>query len=238
MLILWVGGGGMSALRELNVRGPDGKPRTDVPNLSDPDYFRTMQERGETRTAYAKIEQRRNANIQRQQVLKRQGKIEAAEQLQGVINRDSELLGMQRSEQAVLGQYPKAEFIYGKPGTPGQSGDFDLVARIPGENGQPDRFIVVESKGGSSDLGSRMVQGTDSQGRNGELRAQQGSRPYFDKINQLMRGNPDTQTSQVGNQLRQAVQAENVEYWHVTTPITGGKTGTTSIQYFDMQYAP
>jgi hypothetical protein len=155
--------------------------------------------------------------------------------LQGQINRESELIGMQRSEQAVLGQYPNAEFTYG--GVPGQSGDFDLVARVPGQNGQPDRFIVVESKGGSSELGSRMVETLDpATKKKKELRAQQGSREYFDKINDLMSNSPDAATKRVGKDVKDAIDDRSVEYWHVSTPINGGKTGTTSIQYFDMKY--
>jgi hypothetical protein len=217
-------------------RGADGKPRADTTSLSDKDYFKRMGERGQTRESYAAIEQRRSAAIERQAKLKQQGKIEAANQLQAQINRDSELIGMQRSEQAVLGQYPNAEFIYGKPGVPGQSGDFDLVARVPGQNGQPDRYIVVESKGGSSDLGSRMVNGVDDQGKPKELRAQQGSREYFDKINDLMSNSPNATTKGVGRDLKDAIDDRSVEYWHVSTPINGGKTGTTNIQYFDMKY--
>jgi hypothetical protein len=208
--------------------------------MPDKDYFRVMREDGKLRVAYNVLERQRTDLINQQAALKRQNKTVAAEKLQADINRISEQIGMQRSEQAVLSRFPdqKVNFIYGEPGVPGKPGDFDLVAHIEGKDGQPDRYIVVESKGGSSPLGSRMVDGFDNQGRPKELRAEQGSREYFDKIQELMRNNSDPDMRRVGTELTRAVDAENVEYWHVTTPINGGKTGQTSVQYFDMQYEP
>jgi hypothetical protein len=203
--------------------------------MPDKDYFMVMREDGKLRVAYNTLERQRTDLINQQTKLKSENKQVAADKLQADINRISEQIGMQRSEQAILSQHPNAKFIYGESGVPGKPGDFDLVARIPGENGQPPRYIVVESKGGSSPLGSRMVEsrvGNETR----ELRAEQGSRPYFDKIQALMRNNADPDMRRVSRELGDAVDDRAVEYWHVSTHINNGKTGTMNIQYFDMQY--
>ncbi|BAC88173.1 hypothetical protein [Gloeobacter violaceus] len=95
-----------------------------------------------------------------------------------------------------------------------QSGDFDQVWKVKGEDGN-ETFVVIEAKGGSSRLGARRTErGT----------AQQGSSEYFKAIAKTMEGKDES----IGTELLAAKQKGNVQYLKVQLPIKD-RNGTSQI---------
>jgi len=142
----------------------------------------------------------------------------------------SRQLGEMHAEAFVQQRYPGSKRIY-PPGEGSRSGDFDQVweQRIPGKTEGEWIFvyIVVEAKGGSSALGSRRVAGG--------LRAQQGTREYYNKIVELMAGSGGA-GADAATRLA-AARAENIHYIHVKVPIESGATSaatTVQVREFDL----
>jgi hypothetical protein len=111
------------------------------------------------------------------------------------------------------------------------------VWRIPGERGQPDRFVVVEAKGGSSPLGTRWAKGRAGK----SIRAEQGSRPYFNSVMEEMGGEGKSQQSvNIADDLSTALDDNNVEYWHVKAPLDKDPSQLKSIEVreFDLSKSP
>ncbi|WP_041243622.1 hypothetical protein [Gloeobacter kilaueensis] len=111
-----------------------------------------------------------------------------------------------------------AEVVYPDPSKQGlgeksQSGDFDQVWKVKGEDGK-DKFVVIESKGGTSTLGSRKT----STGR-----AEQGSSRYFEDVakNMYFKG------EDIGEELLNASKSGDVQYLKVQVPIDA-KNGTST----------
>ncbi|HLY55745.1 MAG TPA: DUF4781 domain-containing protein, partial [Stellaceae bacterium] len=111
---------------------------------------------------------------------------------------------------------------YGGPEAPSVSGDFDDVWSYEDASGVQ-KFIVIESKGGASTLGTRKVAG----GRT----AYQGTREYFAKILEVMenRGGAAEQTAM---ELRKASK-ENVSYVAVKEGDSAAGD-TVDVQEFDI----
>lgn len=89
------------------------------------------------------------------------------------MNEASRKLGEYVGEAYVKSKFPGAKRIYGGEGS--RSGDFDLVFELVDSSKKPPvtSYIVVEAKGGSADLGVKMV---------GGKAVEQGTKPYFDAI--------------------------------------------------------
>ncbi len=93
-------------------------------------------------------------------------------------------------------------------------GDFDQIWSCRDSDGRL-VVIVVEAKGGRSPLGSRMV-GTTT----GGLRAQQGTRLYFDEILRLMGGmGGEAERAAAAIRTARAADPSSVRYVHVKAPI-------------------
>jgi len=147
------------------------------------------------------------------------GDREGARKAQGRANKATERLGIEGAEAFVEARYPGAELVYEGGGT----GTFDLVYRVPGE---PDRWVVVEAKGGSgSNSSSRMV---------GDDRYQQGHPEYARGILEAMmeRDRLDDETL-LG--LTRALDRESIEYLEVRQRLdAGGELGALSARQYDM----
>jgi hypothetical protein len=94
-------------------------------------------------------------------------------------------------------------------------GTFDQVWQVADADGAK-RLIVVEAKGGSSELGSRAV--------GGGTRAEQGTRAYFNSIVDTLRDSEDPKLRALGRQLRKMDPDEGVRYLHSRTPISTSET--------------
>lgn len=165
------------------------------------------------------------ANQQRQQDLKN-----LAAPLYGTIAKVSEQIAEVAATIHVKQKYPTAVLEFGGPGSRTQSGVFDQVWRVPGKgkNGA-DLWIVVEAKGGSSGLSTKVVGGNE---------VEQGTRPYFASTAEQMAKAKKTQT--IGDALQDALKDGNVQYITVNTPyvidnVTGVvKLGDAKIKIFDI----
>lgn len=130
----------------------------------------------------------------------------------------------------VKNKYPNAELVFGGPGSTTQSGVFDQVWRVPGrgKNGG-DLWVVVEAKGGSSDLGTKKV---------GTQEVQQGTREYFnDTVEGMSNMKSDPAAEKAGLGLESA--GDDVEYLWVKAPYKpepGGvvKLGDARIEQFNI----
>lgn len=136
----------------------------------------------------------------------------ALAQARSGLNRASERVGMYGSDLYVRQQYPGATRLYPRDGifAPGQPGDFDLIYEVT--DGNTTRFVVVESKGGSSALGSRRV-------GDGSVRAQQGTREYYDEILNRMIGSGDPAMQAAAQRLLLANPQSAVDYLHIKARI-------------------
>ncbi len=165
------------------------------------------------------------ANQKRQQELKNQ-----AAPLYTIIVKVSEQVAEVAATIHVKQKYPTAVLEFGGPGSPTQSGVFDQVWRVPGKgkNGG-DLWIVVEAKGGSSGLGTKVVGGKE---------VEQGTKPYFEFTAKQMAGSEKTKN--IGDALQDALKNGDVEYIKVNTPyvidnVTGTvKLGDAKIRSFDI----
>jgi hypothetical protein len=151
------------------------------------------------------------------------------------VNEASRKLGELHAEAYMKANYPDYELVYPPPGSKSRPGDFDQVWRkvkvlASGEKQYLLEHIVIEAKGGSSDLGSRMT---------GNIRAQQGTPEYFKAIVDLMaQGSPEMQKAAQGLKL---AGDDGVKYLHVKVPIDGGPPSTVSsvvVGQFDLKPAP
>jgi hypothetical protein len=112
---------------------------------------------------------------------------------------------------------------------PGKNG-FDIVKHsdTPDAGGAA-RYAknVVEAKGGSSPLGTRWAEGRDGK----SIRAEQGSRPYFNSVRKEMGGEGKSQQSvNIADDLSTALDDNNVEYWHVKAPLDKDPSQLKSIE--------
>ena len=134
----------------------------------------------------------------------------------------SELLGQRMAEEWMAANHPGAMQVYGGAGAGSRSGDFDQVWLVPGAGPSGrDLIIVVEAKGGSSQLGTREVEGA---------REQQGTGNYLRAIAEIMAARQDLPpaTRDVMNDilLREVVDdGPRVQYLLVQAPIgsSGGE---------------
>jgi Fe-S cluster biosynthesis and repair protein YggX len=102
----------------------------------------------------------------------------------------SRQIGAAVAEEYIRKEYPGAKKLYGGSQANSNAGDFDDVYIIQ-EPGGREKFIILETKGGSDSSSKRMV------GANKEDVAEQGSPEYFDAI--------------IGNMRNQAIREENSE---------------------------
>jgi hypothetical protein len=117
-------------------------------------------------------------------------------------------------------KYPGVKRVYGGPDSTSRSGDFDQVWRIPGQGKDgKDLYIVIESKGGASPLGTRRV---------GKETASQGTKEYFDEITRLMRTDESSpEARETGRKLTSAKRDDNVQYLEIRTGINNDNQGNS-----------
>jgi hypothetical protein len=140
------------------------------------------------------------------------------------INEQSRALGEQSADKFIKTEYPGAKPVYGGAGS--RPGDFDLVYKVTGPDGK-EIFLVVEAKGGSSTLGTRLVEG-------GTMRAEQGTSKYFDSIADNMR----KQGQAVGADLQVAKAEGRVKYLKVQAPINDAPGASIKVGEFVMPAPP
>ena len=134
------------------------------------------------------------------------------------VNESSRELGDMAGQAFIDRNFPGAESIYPPPGAPSRSGDFDQVWKATDANGNT-VWVVIEAKGGSSDLGGRtLADGTF---------AQQGSAAYFDRIIEVMSQSPDG--ARVADDLAAARVWDAVRYFEVRAPL-GEQAGQTVLK--------
>lgn len=147
----------------------------------------------------------------------------------------SNLIGEYGARGYVGSEFTGAEPIYGGPGAGSQRGDFDQVYRQALPDGRI-RYIVVEAKGGTSPLGTKVV------GKDVET---QGTPAYFESTAQSMArmgGNAEA----VGKELQSVYETDHtmegkpaeIVYLQVRTP-TGTAGGNSampmvSVKQFDI----
>ena len=151
------------------------------------------------------------------------------------VNESSRQLGELGGDHFVRNQYPGAVPKYPPPGTSGsRSGDFDQVFEWLNPTTKQTEYIVVEAKGGSSRLGSRMV---------GSVRAEQGTRRYYEGIVEAMMkraaSNADTKTLEFLQRMNGADPSSAVRYLHVQVPINAaGAADAIRVNRFDLSALP
>ncbi len=126
------------------------------------------------------------------------------------VNEASRKIGEAHAEAYMREKYPGFELGYPEPGKPSRSGDFDQVWVKFGDKAKTVviEVVVIEAKGGSSPLGSRMVDG---------LRAQQGSGLYFKSIVTAM--HEGTPAMQKAAGFIDSVAPDKVQFKLVRAPI-------------------
>ncbi|MFT3843284.1 MAG: DUF4157 domain-containing protein [Myxococcaceae bacterium] len=137
--------------------------------------------------------------------------------------------------------HPGAERVYGGEGS--RSGDFDLVYAIYDKSKTPPvvkKYIVVESKGGSADLGVKKV----TTGAGPQI-AQQGTREYFQSIIDVMKKSATSKNDKKLlahlDGMQAALESSDVEsvldYVLIKTPIGGppSTVGKTFSSSFDIK---
>jgi Fe-S cluster biosynthesis and repair protein YggX len=92
----------------------------------------------------------------------------------------SRQIGAAVAEEYIRKEYPGAKKLYGGSQADSNAGDFDDVYIIQ-EPGGGEKFIILETKGGSDSSSTRMV------GEGKDKVAEQGSSKYFDAIVENMR---------------------------------------------------
>jgi hypothetical protein len=145
------------------------------------------------------------------------------------ITKVSEQLAEVTAIMYVKQRYPNAELKFGGPGSVTQSGVFDQIwfvkdGRGPGK----DLWLVVEAKGGVSDLGSRQV---------GTMIAEQGSPAYFnDVVSAMARGSNSTAKQAAGDLL--TASPDEVAYLLIQAPYRTEngtlKPGEPKVKRFDL----
>jgi phage-related protein len=102
------------------------------------------------------------------------------------------------------------------PGAGAGAGEFDQVWRVTDKDGV-ERLVVVEAKGGSSTLGSRMT--------DGGLRAQQGTREYFESIINVLENSENEALRKLASELKGLDPVAGIRYLHARAPITKDAAG-------------
>jgi hypothetical protein len=99
------------------------------------------------------------------------------------------------------------------------------VWRVPGKGADGgDLYIVVETKGGSSPLGTRKVD-------EGTKNASQGSKEYFDDIaDNMSKDEKSPEARSVGLRLTKAEISGDVKYLEVRTPISKDIQGNGTVK--------
>jgi len=128
------------------------------------------------------------------------------------MTRASESLGEEAAARWVKAHYPEAVPLHGWPpkGTPGASGEFDQIWKVPNGAGPgEDLFLVVEGKGAGAKLGTANV---------GGQMVEQGTREYYERTAQMMRaaGKPG------GAELLMA-GPDQVRYVQIKVPVNEGQ---------------
>ncbi len=146
----------------------------------------------------------------------------------------SRQIGELHGAAVVRARYPDATIDRIYPLVDGsRPGDFDLIFELRRPGAQPNEWVielvVIEAKGGSSPLGSRMA---------GQVRAEQGTLAYYNSIVDVMlRGNDDMRRAA---QRLVATPPDRVHYLHVKVPIDSGATSAApvvSVREFDIRAA-
>lgn len=131
-------------------------------------------------------------------------------------------LGTIAAEVQVRNLWPEAKLLYPKDGG-SRSGDFDLVFEVA-----PNKYVVVEAKGGDGQLTSRRV--------SPDYRAMQGTQEYYDSIiESMIRMGGDAKKTAL---KLQAAGHQNVTYLHVQLPLStqgSGKTIKTVVDGVEMK---
>jgi hypothetical protein len=141
------------------------------------------------------------------------------------ITDQSQIVGDIGARTYVKKAFPDAKLIYGDGSS--RPGDFDQVYQEKLPDGHI-RFIVVEAKGGTSPLGTRVV---------GDQVETQGTRNYFEAIAGNMRGHAGTDAGRVGADLLSVLRTgktpdgtpAEISYLLVKTPVNVDKSGINSI---------
>lgn len=141
---------------------------------------------------------------------------------QEVVNQSTEI-GELGGMSYVAQNYRGATLEYGGPGSGSRPGDFDQVYRQTLPDGKI-RLVVVEAKGGTSPLGTRVV--------NGQVETQ-GTPEYFAAIANNMRRNMTGQAAATGTDLSNAYRygktadgtPAEIVYLTVRTPISQAPGG-------------
>lgn len=111
----------------------------------------------------------------------------------------------------------------------GKSGDFDRIYLKENEG----KYQIFEVKGGSSELGSRMV--TRAQTARPGMRVQQGSSPYLVDIVLNMAASKDKGVASIGDRLLQAIKDTEVDYLYFQQGFKGDGTFAESVmKQFDI----
>jgi hypothetical protein len=195
--------------------------------IKDPQVNEDIKRRNKSREATKDLKAKNKEKADRgEQVTK--AEIDLVNKQLGITSRASEHIAV-----AVVDDMMKAQgFLIYYPlnaGFPG-AGDLDRIyIRKVGES-----FEVVEVKGGASKLGSRKVVHVPSL-QNQNLRAEQGSDVYFVDIVLNMISMEGTQMEDVGNQLREALFAGDVNYLYFHQDFSDiGNLLSPKFQQFDI----
>jgi hypothetical protein len=134
------------------------------------------------------------------------------------ITEASRLLGETAADAFVAKQFPGLKKVYPPPGAPSRAGDFDQAWVGVDESGN---WIVVEAKGGRSELGGRWA-------RSGDYWFEQGSPEYFDEIVASMQ--KTDAGVEAARALRGAGRDGRVRYLMVRAPVARKPDGLQSLR--------
>jgi hypothetical protein len=200
-----------------------GENKPETPNLTDPDRAvlnKDLADREAARTTRDTAEAAQKGAVEAGDTAEaaRQGDI--ASKAKGQVNKASESLGEHGADAAIKSKFPGAEQTFPPPGMKaGGKYTLDLVYK------DGDRLIVVEAKGGASELATRTVEG-------GKI-AQQGSKEYLNATLDSMerRGG---KYAEAAAEVREALKNGKVDYYKAKTPI-GTKKGSAVVKPTTLQ---
>ena len=181
-----------------------------------------LRERDQTRAEYQSL-----AELESSGTLLTPEQHEALRRSEQEVIRASGKLGEEGAAAYVRAHYARPgsepELIYGGPNAASKPGDFDQVWRVQGTGGWA-RYVVVEAKGGTSPLRTRMV---------GDRAAMQGTRLYFDRIVEIMGRSGNPSATQTAAKLVSAARHGEVTYLEARVPIKlegAGRASAPSVQ--------